>query len=143
MIKYFDEENKKTIKTLNNINFDSEIESIECLGEIDTIDIEVSDDHLFYANNILTKNSIGIPFVCDSIFAIIRDDDLDEQGEVWIKVLKNRYAPIVNKKFNLGANIDNQYFYDVGQEEQSDFNINDLSKEDTKTNADFSKFNFK
>lgn len=34
-----------------------EIESIEFIGEIDTIDITVEDTHMFYANDIYTHNS--------------------------------------------------------------------------------------
>jgi intein/homing endonuclease len=41
------------------IEFKDEILSIDPIGEMDTIDIEVSGDHLFYANGILTHNSMG------------------------------------------------------------------------------------
>jgi hypothetical protein len=34
-----------------------EIESIELIGEEDTIDITVEDTHMFYANDIYTHNS--------------------------------------------------------------------------------------
>ena len=34
-----------------------EIESIELIGDEDTIDITVDDTHMFYANNIYTHNS--------------------------------------------------------------------------------------
>jgi hypothetical protein len=46
---------------LHNLNLDDfildEIESIELLGEDDTIDITVEDTHMFYANDIYTHNS--------------------------------------------------------------------------------------
>ncbi len=41
------------------MEFKDKIVSIECIGEMDTVDIEVSGDHLFYANDILTHNSMG------------------------------------------------------------------------------------
>jgi len=45
----------------NNLDLDDlildEIESIELVGEEDTIDITVEDTHMFYANDIYTHNS--------------------------------------------------------------------------------------
>ena len=45
----------------NNLDLDDlildEIESIELVGEEDTIDITVDDTHMFYANDIYTHNS--------------------------------------------------------------------------------------
>ena len=45
----------------NNLDLDGlildEIESIELVGEEDTIDITVEDTHMFYANDIYTHNS--------------------------------------------------------------------------------------
>ncbi len=41
---------------LNDFIFD-EIESIELIGEDDTIDITVEDTHMFYCNDIYTHNS--------------------------------------------------------------------------------------
>lgn len=44
--------------TLNINNFDLvEIESIELIGENNTIDINVEDTHMFFANDIYTHNS--------------------------------------------------------------------------------------
>ena len=43
---------------LNEVDFIiDEIESIELVGEEDTIDITVEDTHMFYANDIYTHNS--------------------------------------------------------------------------------------
>lgn len=128
---------------MNHINFNDEILEIEELKEHDNIDIEVSDDHLFYANGILTKNSIGVPMTADFIAAIIRDDDLEEQNEIWIKLLKNRYSSINNKKFNLGTNIETQSFFDVNQDAASDFNIDEITQQDeTNKSRKFSNFNY-
>lgn len=87
------------------------------------------------------SESIGIPFISDFIVALIRDSDLDEQNEIWVKVLKNRYMPIVNKKFNLGANVLTQSFFDVQQGEESDFKIEDEVNKGS-IQKDFSKINF-
>lgn len=43
--------------TENNVLELDEIESIEYIGEMDTIDIEVEDTHMFFANDIYTHNS--------------------------------------------------------------------------------------
>ena len=57
MFKIFKIKNMKK----NNLDLDDlildEIESIELVGEEDTIDITVDDTHMFYANDIYTHNS--------------------------------------------------------------------------------------
>ena len=42
------------------VKFYDEIVSIKKIDKRKMIDIEVSGDHLFYANDILTKNSMGL-----------------------------------------------------------------------------------
>ena len=87
----YDIEDNKTLESMKDIDFDDEIVSIECLGEGDSIDIEVSDDHMFYANDILTKNSFGIPATADSIMVLGMDeDDVIYQNEFKWKCVKNR-----------------------------------------------------
>jgi len=89
------------------------------------------------------SESIGVPFTADAIFAIIRDDQLDDVNEVWIKVLKNRYAPINNKKFNLGSNVYTQSFHDVDQGANSDFSADKMMQQEVQhTTKDFSGFKF-
>ena len=52
---------------LNNNDFIlDEIESIELVGELETIDIEVADTHLFFANGIYTHNSTEDQIVISS-----------------------------------------------------------------------------
>mgnify|MGYP003865840269 CR=1 FL=1 len=59
--------------------------------EEDMIDIEVSDDHLFYANNILTNNSLGISATCDFMSILgIKRDLLVYNSELHGKIVKNR-----------------------------------------------------
>ncbi len=93
-----------------------------------------------------SSESIAVTFTADCIVAIIRDEDLDEENQVWIKVLKNRYTPIVNKKFTLGCNIDHQKFFDVDQDfPGSDFTPEAILaelEEEKRKEKDFSAFKF-
>jgi len=88
-----------------DIDFDDEIVSIEELPEEELIDIEVSDDNLFYANDILTHNSaygnvdagletvsesIGLVQTADVFYFIINSDAMKENNQVLIKFEKNR-----------------------------------------------------
>lgn len=82
----------------DDIDFDDEIESIEFIGEQYCVDIEVSDDHLFVANGVLTKNSKAIVDTCDFLAALIYPEELREKRlQIW-KVLKNRFGGTVNYK---------------------------------------------
>jgi len=110
------------------MQWNDEIVSIEELDERELIDIEVSGDHLFYANGILTKNSIGTPMIADFIAAMIRSEELDEVNEIFIKVLKNRYSPFVNRKFILGTNLVLQKFFDIDQDPSSDLSEEAIKK---------------
>ena len=82
-----------------------EIESIEFIGERETIDIEVEDTHMFFANNIYTHNSgfkavlndeetIGKaiePFqVADVVIAYSQPPEMREQMKCYANLLKNR-----------------------------------------------------
>ena len=88
------------------------------------------------------SESIAISFIADFICAIIRDDDLDDVNEIWVKILKNRYTPIKNKKFNLGTNVYCQKFFDVEQDATSDFTPEKIKEDENKTKKDFSDFKF-
>lgn len=55
-----------------------EIESIELIGELDTVDITVDDTHMFYANDVYSHNS-GVQKT------IIQNDDIAEAfGKVMV-----------------------------------------------------------
>ncbi len=102
------------------MNFNDEIVSIEILDDEEMIDIEVSDDHLFYGDGILVSNSIGIPGVCDLMLAGMRTDETDSIGQIIFKQLKNRFRKMQYKpKFVLGCDFDQQLFYDLSQSEQN------------------------
>jgi hypothetical protein len=102
------------------MNFNDEIVSIEILDDEEMIDIEVSDDHLFYGDGILVSNSIGIPGVCDLMLAGMRNEETDSIGQIIYKQLKNRFRKMQYKpKFVLGCDFDQQLFYDLSQSEQN------------------------
>jgi len=75
-----------------DIEFNDEIIEIIDLGEEgEMIDIEVSGDHLFFANDILTKNSMGVPATAD--FQMIFGKDVEKavyESEIQYKIVKNR-----------------------------------------------------
>ena len=98
----------------SKIDFNDEIISIEDVGSLETTDISVTGDNLFYCNGILTKNSFGIPAVCDAMFALIRTEQLDKMNQVLVKQLKNRYKDIdTYKRFTLGVDRSKMRLYDL------------------------------
>lgn len=61
-----------------------------------------------------TADSAGLLFVLDMFFALIRTDELDAQGSILVKQLKNRYSDTgIDKKFLLGLNRARMTFYDL------------------------------
>lgn len=97
-----------------SIDYNDEIVSIEDVGVKETIDISVSGDNLFFCNNILTKNSFGLPATADFMFALISTEDLEKLGQIMVKQLKNRYNdPSQNKRFVLGIDRSKMKLYDV------------------------------
>ena len=91
----------------SEIDFNDEIESIEYIGEEELIDIEVSHDNLFYANDILTHNSaignteagmenisesLKIAMTADVAIMLINNDQMKEQNQQIWKLVKNRYT---------------------------------------------------
>lgn len=103
------------------INFNDEVVSVEDAGDIELMDITVTRDNLFYANGILTKNSMGIPNTADLMLSISRTEELDGLGQILWKQLKNRYGNKVdNLRFVTGIDLEKQTIYDVNQSEQND-----------------------
>jgi replicative DNA helicase len=67
-----------------------------------------------------TAESIGIPGVCDLMFAIWRTDEMDQLGQLCCKQLKNRFRQMQYRpRFILGCEFDQQLLYDVSQSEQT------------------------
>jgi hypothetical protein len=114
---------------------------IEELDEKELIDIEVSGNHLFYANAILTHNSssdveltdtsesFGLPATADLMFALISTEELEGLGQILVKQLKNRYNdPTIYKRFVVGIDRAKMRLYDCEQSAQQD--ILDSGKEE-------------
>jgi hypothetical protein len=96
------------------LDYNDEIVSIEEVGEKETIDISVTGDNLFYCNDILTKNSFGLPMTVDLLFAVMRTEELDQMGQLLIKQLKSRYNDInYYKRFVVGVDIMKFKLYDA------------------------------
>jgi|SaaInl8_200m_RNA_FD_contig_31_1233686_length_2218_multi_7_in_0_out_0_5 hypothetical protein len=89
------------------VNFNDEIVDIEYIGEEITYDIDVTGNHLYYANGILTHNSavnnlestndavsdsIGTVMTADFMLFLLQDEAMKEQNEIVCKVTKNRLA---------------------------------------------------
>lgn len=97
------EKEEKNEKTDKLIDYNDEIVEIECVGDLETVDISVSGDNLFYCNDVLTKNSFGLPATADFMCAIVNTEELEELNQVMIKQLKNRWHDINSpKRFVLG-----------------------------------------
>jgi len=103
---------------------------IEELDEREMVDIEVSGNHLFYANDILTHNSssdvdltdtsesFGLPATADFMFALIATEELDQSGRIMVKQLKNRYNdPTYYRKFTVGIDRAKMKLYNVEDSE--------------------------
>jgi len=100
---------------------------------MDMIDIEVSGNHLFYANDILTHNSnsdlgledtsesFGLPATADFMFGISTSEELEALGQIMVKQLKNRYNDAGNhRRFVVGIDRTKMRLYDVEQSAQDD-----------------------
>jgi hypothetical protein len=132
---------------------------IEELDEREMIDIEVSGNHLFYANAILTHNSssdveltdtsesFGLPATADLMFALISTEDLEGLGQILVKQLKNRYNdPTIHKRFVVGIDRAKMRLYDVEQSAQNDILDNgkeeEYDYEERKPKKSFDGFKF-
>jgi hypothetical protein len=105
---------EKDILSDSNIDYNDEILSIEYVGDKETIDITVTGDNLFYCNNILTKNSIGLPATVDAMFALISTEELEAMGQLMIKQLKNRWGDLsYYRRFVVGIDRSKMKLYNL------------------------------
>lgn len=124
-----EKEEKQLKNDATSIDFNDEILSIEEVGELETVDISVTGDQLFYCNGILTKNSMGITHTADAIFALITNEDLEGMNQIMIKQLKNRWGDISTKrKFVIGMDKSRMKLYNT--EESANYGINHDQKQD-------------
>lgn len=115
------------------MNYDEdEIVSIEYVGIEDTIDIDVdSEDHLFFANGILTHNSAvdeiefdhshmsgGISKIntADNVFGIFTSRSMREAGRYQLQLMKTRSSSGVGQKVELQYDIDTLRITDSGDD---------------------------
>ena len=117
---------------------------IEELDERELVDIEVSGNHLFYANDILTHNSssdvdltdtsesFGLPATADFMIALIATEELEQSGRIMVKQLKNRYNdPTYYKRFTVGIDRAKMKLYNV---DDSDGDLTSDKEEETYEN---------
>jgi len=80
-----------------------------------------------------TSESFGLPATADLMFALIRNDELDNLGQIMVKQLKNRYCDLtMNKRFVVGIDRSKMRVYDCEQKAQDD--ILDSGKEEEYNN---------
>ena len=61
-----------------------------------------------------TSESFGLPATADLMFGLISTEELEEQGNIMVKQLKNRYNDVAtNRKFVVGINRGKMKLYDV------------------------------
>lgn len=114
---------------MSNKIFIDEIISIEEIGEMNTIDIEVSDNNLFFANDILTHNSgqsssdlsiedtsesIGLPAALDVFLAMMVSEEMERMGQVLFKFIKNRFGSLDKyRRFVVGIDRSKMRLFDL------------------------------
>lgn len=108
-----------------------EIESIEYIGEEDTIDINLSGNRLFYANDILTHNcaveavefdhshiSGGLSKImtADNVIGIFSSITMKERGRVQIQFMKTRSSTGLGQKVELSFNVNSMRITDLDED---------------------------
>tara|TARA_B100001250_G_scaffold368435_1_gene351111 strand:- start:10 stop:1395 length:1386 start_codon:yes stop_codon:yes gene_type:complete len=72
-----------------------------------------------------TSESFGLPATADFMFALISTEELEQQGRIMVKQLKNRYSDLVtSRKFMIGIDRSKMKLYDVA-DDASEITIND------------------
>jgi replicative DNA helicase len=67
-----------------------------------------------------TSESFGLPATADFMFALISTEELDEQKQILVKQLKNRYNDLIsNRKFVIGVDKSKMKLYDVSSNENN------------------------
>jgi hypothetical protein len=68
-----------------------------------------------------TSESFGLPATADLMFALISTEELEEQNQMKVKQLKNRYNdPVKNRNFLIGVDRGKMKLYDVEEEAQAE-----------------------
>ena len=67
-----------------------------------------------------TSESFGLPATADLMFGLIATEELDEQNQIMVKQLKNRYNDVAtNRKFVIGINRGKMLLYDVSNADKT------------------------
>jgi len=126
------EREEKTAKSDSMIDYNDEIVSIEYVGEKETVDISVTGDNLFFCNDILTKNSIGLPATCDFMIGLISSEELEELGQIMGKQLKNRWGDLgYYRRFVMGIDRPKMRVFNAEPSAQEDLMVDaqDMKKQ--------------
>jgi hypothetical protein len=114
-----------------------EIVSVEYAGEEETIDINVTGNRLFYANDILSHNSAvdeiefdhshisgGISKIntADNVFAILTSRSMRERGQYQLQLMKTRSSSGVGQKIELAFNVETLRITDIDTDEEHTYN---------------------
>ena len=90
-----------------------------------------------------TSESFGLPATADLMFALVSNEELEQQGRIMVKQLKNRYNdPTSSRKFMVGIDRSKMRLYDVAE----DSNVLNQTEDDenlpqfTETQNRLSKF---
>jgi len=94
-----------------------------------------------------TSESFGLPATADLMFALISTEELEEQNQIMVKQLKNRYNdPTIYKRFVIGIDRAKMRLYDCEQKAQDDILDNgqeeDYNKDEKVNKKSFAEFNF-
>ena len=67
-----------------------------------------------------TSESFGLPATADLMFAIISTEELDKEGQIMVKQLKNRYNdPVKYRRFVIGVDRAKMRLFDVEESQQT------------------------
>ena len=67
-----------------------------------------------------TSESFGLPATADLMFALVSNEELEQQGQLMVKQLKNRYNdPNKNKRFIIGIDRSKMRLYDADDTDQT------------------------
>ena len=67
-----------------------------------------------------TSESFGLPATADLMFALVSTEELEQQGQIMVKQLKNRYNdPTYKKRFVLGIDRAKMRLFDVDDNQQT------------------------
>ena len=92
-----------------------------------------------------TSESFGLPHTADLMIALITTEELEKNGQIMVKQLKNRYnSKGANKKFIVGLNYAKMKFYDIDIAQSKTLHDSQIEEDEEKSfGAGFGKRDFK